>query len=148
MLLNTSSPSPTSGAADEGGKLMQSPKASPKSVQFGTTVGPDGDEEGDRELTEEERRAQEEAERIEKLQTDYHRAAAMEWIKDDPNFTKIKRMLQTGVDFSLLYTDTESGNSSLHRMAYHGQKELARRAVDQGADVNARNAVGRTPVHL
>lgn len=48
----------------------------------------------------------------------------MEWIKEEPNFTKIKRMLQTGIDFSLLYTDTESGNSSLHRMAYHGQKEL------------------------
>lgn len=81
MLLNTASPSggnaanggpelrsPKAGAnsTSEGEvqspKHAQSPKSSPKSVQFGVSFG-DGvgdDEDGEKPLTEEERRAQEE----------------------------------------------------------------------------------------
>jgi ankyrin repeat protein len=48
----------------------------------------------------------------------------------------------------LLSTNTSDGNSLLHRVTQHDHYTLIRKLVDMGADLQATNANGRTPVAL
>lgn len=52
------------------------------------------------------------------------------------------------VEFNILYTDTDSGNNTLHRTAYFGVKDLAKLQIEQKTDVNSRNNLGRTALHM
>lgn len=48
----------------------------------------------------------------------------------------------------LAFSDHESGNGSAHRLAWCGMTDLLRLALEQKCEVDLRNVLARTPLHL
>lgn len=67
-----------------------------------------------------------------------------------PDFGKIRRFCEFG-NINLLTCCQVSGMTTLHRICVCGDKnmlDLAQVCISQKADVNARNHLGRTPIHI
>lgn len=82
------------------------------------------------------------------LALEYQRMAATELMKEAPDWPKLRRLIQL-CEFQLMHTDPESGNTTLHRASYTGAYDIIMYCLKQnGADVNMRNNLGRTPLML
>jgi ankyrin repeat protein len=63
------------------------------------------------------------------------------------DLASIKTMLATQP--SLIYArDADDGREAIHLAAFHDHAELLRYLIDQGADINSKDAGGCTPLHL
>lgn len=62
------------------------------------------------------------------------------------NVKKLSDLIDIGVDVN--QRDTDTSNSALHLAAMRGQKHAIYFLIDQGADIDAQNRKGSTPLHL
>merc|ERR1719230_1193657 len=82
------------------------------------------------------------------LALEYQRTAAAELMKDTPDWPKLRRLIQL-CEFQLMHTDSDSGNTTIHRASYTGAVDIIMYCLKQNAgDVNIRNSLGRTPLML
>lgn len=81
------------------------------------------------------------------LALDYQKQAAAELLRDQPNWGKIRRLIQL-CEFQLMHTDPDSGNTTLHRASYFGAYDIVKLCVNQKAPINQKNSLGRTPLML
>ena len=65
----------------------------------------------------------------------------------DGNIEKVTRLLSSGL-LDINYVHSGLSLSPLHMAAHYGHKDVVILLLKRGADINKRNAYGRTPLHL
>jgi ankyrin repeat protein len=70
------------------------------------------------------------------------------WAAAGNDLPEFRRLLSIGADVNAMGDDDDDDDTALHKASYFGNVQLVKELVEHGVDMEAKDIVGMTPLHL